>query len=144
MVLYHERGFCISFSECTELNLSFELETELAKWESNLTQRLTTWETENLNIFSRLSESEIEEYWKKIQLVIPKECDSCCFKEQGLIISNFFELHRMKGLLQDKRSALIHIFVLLVRNRLILSELISRGFIKTILTTNSQYSYERS
>ena len=57
-----KEDFVFHFRSVLELNLSFELETELAKWESNLTQCLTTWGTEHLNVLSRLSGNELEEY----------------------------------------------------------------------------------
>ena len=99
-----KEDFVFHFRSVLELNLSFELETELAKWESNLTQCLAFWETEHLNVLSRLSDSDLEEYWMKIQPTISVKCHSCCIKEQELIISKFFEHHKMKRLLKDRRN----------------------------------------
>ena len=98
-----KEDFVFHFRSVLELNLSFELETELAKWESNLTRCLTKWETENLNVLSRLSGNELEEYWQRIQPEISIECHCCCSEEQGSIILKFFEHHKMKRLLKDRR-----------------------------------------
>ena len=99
-----KEDFVFHFRSILELNLSFELETELAKWESNITQCLTNWESKHLNLLSSLSERELEDCWEKIQPVITKECNSSCIEEQKLVISKFFEQHKMKNLLKDKRN----------------------------------------
>ena len=99
-----KEDFVFHFRSVLELNLSFELETELAKWESNLMQDLTNWENKHLKVLSSLSDLELEEYW---QIIIPNtsiECNSCCVEEQKRIISEFFEHHKLKRLLKDRRN----------------------------------------
>ena len=99
-----KEDFVFHFRSVLELNLSYELETELAKWETNLTQSLTNWETQHLNALSKLSESELEDYWQRIKPEISEVCNYRCIKEQEFIISKFFVHHKMKGLLKDRRD----------------------------------------
>ena len=102
MVMHNERGFCISFSFVLELNVTLELEMELAKRESSYTQSLTNWECLQLNKFTNLSGESLENNWKELIPMLKGKCDSLC-KMSNKIMPNFLKTTNPKIFLKIDR-----------------------------------------
>ena len=99
-----KEDFVFHFRNVLELNVTLELEMELAKWESNYTQTLTTWECRELNVLSNLSLENLEDYWTKLTTQLGKEVDSICRTQQQELLENFFENHKLKDILINRQN----------------------------------------
>ena len=96
--------FVFHFRNVLELNVTLELETELAKWESIYTQQLAKWESKQLIMLSNLSGDKLELYWRDLLPLLSDKCKNLYINEEQEIMVHFFQNHKSKDILRKRQN----------------------------------------